>query len=339
MSELNRQVVLASRPKGTPRVENFALRSVKLPRLQRGDVHLQNLVLSLDAGFRNWMNEHSGNHVLPTMTLGEPVIGLTLGRVVESHHDSFAPGDVLVSRQAWEEHSVVRGDDIIVKLRIDPGDAHPLTWHVGVLGDTGMSAYFGMLDIGRPRPGETVLVSAAGGAVGSVAGQIGRLQDARVVGIASGATKCNRLVAELGYHAAVDRTAADFEEQLASSAPAGIDVYFDNAGGPLLEKVLARINLHARIVLCGAVADYESASATGPSNLFQLVVKQARMEGFMTNALGSRYAEARTQLSSWLAAGQLKNVEDVRVGLEETPQAFCDLLGGRTFGKTAIRLG
>jgi NADPH-dependent curcumin reductase CurA len=337
--ETVQHVVLASRPNGAPTLDNFAVEERNLAPPQDNQVLIQNLYISLDAGFRNWMDEGSGDHILPAMVLGEPVMGLTLGRVIDSRHGDFKPGQILMSRLAWEEYSVTDGSDFLVKLDGGADYDCPLSWHMGILGDTGMSGYFGMTDIGRPQPGETVLVSAAGGAVGSVAGQIARIHGARVVGIAGGADKCRRLIDELGYDDAIDRHGPDMDAELSRACPDGVDVYFDSVGGPLLESVLDHIAVNARIALCGSVANYNATEPIpGPSNLFQLVTNQAHMEGFMTHLSHDRYPEARQQLLDWVEEGRLLNVEYMLEGIENVPVAFCDLFSGRNFGKTVVRL-
>lgn len=333
----NRQIVLAARPDGAPRPQDFELVETPLRPLEVGEVLIENLFVSLDAGFRNWMDEGSGDHILPAMEIGAPVMGLTLGRVARSEHTDFTVGQHLMARLAWETHSITDATNFLVVV---PAEYDcPLNWHLGILGDTGMSAYFGLTDIARPGPGETVVVSAAGGAVGSIAGQIATIHGARAVGLASGAEKCRRLVDELGYAAAVDRAGADVAGALAAACPDGIDVYLDSVSGPLLEIVLDQINVGARIALCGAVATYNAPDPLpGPSNLFQLVTNQAHMEGYMTHLLHDRYPEARRQLLDWVETGQLVNVEYMLEGIENVPIAFCDLFAGRNFGKTLVRV-
>jgi NADPH-dependent curcumin reductase CurA len=263
-------------------------------------------------------------------------MGLTLGRVVASEHPGFAPGDLLMARLAWEEYSLTDATDFFVKVP-DQYDC-PLSYHLGILGDTGMSAYFGMTDIAKPKAGETVLVSAAGGAVGSIAGQVAKIYGARTVGIVSGAAKCREITEKFGYDAAIDRT-GDVAQQLAATCPNGVDVYFDNVSGPLLEQVLNVITVGARIVLCGAVATYSATEPLpGPSNLFNLVTNQARMEGFMTHLQHDRYPEARSQLLSWVDAKRLRNVEYMLEGIDNVGLAFCHLFEGRNLGKTVVRL-
>lgn len=338
MTNSNRQVVLAKRPQQYPQYDDFALTSADIPPVQAGQIACKNLYLSLDAGFRNWMNESSGDDVLPAMPLHEAVMGLTLSRVIESQHQDYQVGDMLMARFAWQEYTVTTADDFIIKL---PRDLEfPPSYYLGVLGDTGMSAYFGLTDIGQPQAGETVLISAAGGAVGSVAGQIAKICGARVIGMSSGAEKCQRLLDELNYDAAVDRTSSrSLEDEIRAVCPEGIDVYFDSVGGEALQAAIASLNLGARIALCGSITHYNAEQpAPGPNNLFELVTKQAKMQGFMTHAMPDRYPEARGQLQTWLRSGQLKNVEYCLTGIENAGIAFCDLFAGRNFGKTVVKL-
>ena len=261
----NVQVLLAKRPQGKPLPSDFAVAEAELSPLKDGEARVKNLYVSMDAGFRNWMDEDSGDEVLPAMPLGAPVMGLVLGEVIESCNAQIVVGTLLMARLAWEEYSTVDDSDWLVTIEDD--GKHPLSYHMGILGDTGMSAYFGLTDIGQPQPGETVLISAAGGAVGTVAGQIAKLKGARVVGFAGSDEKCQRLIDELGYDAAINYKSADLSNRLAAACPDGVDVYFDNVGGPLLERVLEHINEGARIPFCGAVADYTATEGTGPTQL------------------------------------------------------------------------
>lgn len=338
MTTLNHQIVLASRPSGPPREENFSLVASPLRSLMEGEFLIRNLFISLDAGFRKWMNEGSGDHVLPAMALGAPVMGLTLGRVLESRHPGFAEGELLMARLFWEEYTITDGSDFYTRL---PGKLPcPLSYFLGALGDTGLSAYFGLTDIGKPQPGQTVLVSAAGGATGSVAGQIAKIMGARAVGIAGSEEKCKRLMTELGYDAAVNhRAPGDLSAAIARACPNGVDVYFDSIGGPLLEAALANLAVGARVVLCGSIATYNAdGAASGPGNLFNLVVKEASMHGFLTHHRAERYPEGQAQLTSWIQSGKLKAIEYLLEGIESTPKAFCDMFAGRNFGKTVVRL-
>jgi len=331
-------VVLASRPDGIPVEENFLLETRPVPEIQPGQILCRNLFISLDAGFRNWMDEDSGDNVLPAMPIGEPVMGLTLSRVLESRHPDYPVGTLLMARFAWETHTVTDAGDFISRLPPDP--EQPLSYYLGVLGDTGLSAYFGLTDYGDIKPGQTVVVSAAAGAVGSIAGQIARIYGARAVGISSGPEKCARLISEIGYDAAIDRTASDLHEAFQAACPQGIDVYFDNVGGPLLELVLDHINEDARILLCGSVATYNSRDPQpGPRNLFQLTTKHAHMHGFMTHLQLPRYDEARSTLSAWIDQGRIKVHEHRLQGIENVGRAFCELFRGVNFGKTLVEIG
>lgn len=330
----NTSVLLAKRPNGKPQPEDFALQTLALPPLTDGEFLIKNSYISLDAGFRNWMSEGAGDNVLPAMPLNQPVMGLAMGEVVDSRHSEFAVGEWLMARIAWQEYSISNGSDFIV--RIDPDEPYPMNYYLGVLGDTGLSAYFGMMDIGKPQPGETVLVSAAAGAVGSIAGQIAKLHGARSVGITSSEEKAQRLIKELNYDATVNHR-TDVEQQLAQQCPNGIDVYFDNVGGPLLQQVLDHINTGARIVLCGAVSTYGNPQP-GPSNLFQLVTMEASMHGFFAHTQVDRYPSARAQLATWLDEGRLTAPEYMLLGIQSVGQAFCDLFAGSNFGKTIVKL-
>jgi NADPH-dependent curcumin reductase CurA len=330
----NTSVILTRRPDGNPLPDDFALREESLRPIEDGEILLENHFVSLDAGFRNWMDADSGDDVLPAMALGEPVMGLVLGTVRDSRHPDIEPGTRLMARLAWQQYSITDATDFLIHLP-EPLEAEP-NHYLGVLGDTGLSAFFGLRDIGRPRDGETVLVSAAAGAVGSVAGQIARIMGARAVGITSGAEKCARLTKELGYDAAIDRR-EDLEAQLASTCPDGVDVYFDNVGGSLLETVLDHIGEGARIVLCGSVSTY-GIPTPGPGNLFQLVTHQATMSGFLTHTRADEYPDARRQLAEWIEAGKIVVPEYRLHGIDQVAQAFCDLFAGRNFGKTIVEL-
>jgi len=338
MTIINKQIVLASRPEGAPRENNFRLVETPLRVIGDGEFLVRNLYISLDAGFRNWMNEGSGDNVLPAMELDAPVMGLTLGRVTESRRPDFKPGDLFMVRRAWEQYSICDGSEWSSQLPENP--SFPLSYYLGILGDTGLSAYFGLTDIGKPQPGETVLITAAGGAVGSVVGQIARLKGARTVGIAGSEEKCRRLVQELGYDEAINRRGAEgFDSAVARACPQGIDVYFDNIGGSMLETALAHLAPGARVVLCGAVANYGATEPVpGPGNLFELVTKEAKMEGFMCHFRHNRYGEARRQLGAWMQSGQLKSIEYMLDGIENTARAFCEMFQGKNFGKTVIRV-
>ena len=333
----NTQVLLKRRPQGVPVAEDFEAVTTTLVGPREGEALIKNEYISMDAGFRNWMDEDAGDAVLPAMALGQPVMGLTVGVVAESRHPSLKEGDLVMGRLAWEQYSLA-GDDFLVVL--DHQDRiTPKHYHLGILGDTGMSAYFGLTDIGRPQPGETVVISAAGGAVGYVAGQIARLMGAgRVVGLTGNDAKGERLKSELGYDAFINYRATDLDQQFSIACPDGIDVYFDNVGGPLLETVLNHVNVGARIPFCGAVADYNTKQPQGPSNLFQIVTNSVRLQGFMTHLQLERYPEARGQLSAWMEKGQIKSLTHEYDGVEQCGVAFADLFAGKNFGKTLVKV-
>ena len=332
----NTQVTLAKRPDSKPKASDFGVVETDVRALDEGEALVKNLYVSLDAGFRKWMDEGSGDNVLPAMPLNKPVMGLVLGKIIESRNPACEVGSLVMARLAWEAYSILTEGDWHVVLEDD--GKHPLSYHLGVLGDTGMSAYFGLTDIGKPKSGETVLVSAAGGAVGSIAGQIAQIKGARTVGFAGSDDKCRRLERELGYDVGVNYKDESVADRLADAAPNGIDVYFDNVGGPLLEIVLEQINEGARIPFCGSVATYGSQSnSQGPSNLFQIVTKWATLQGFMTHTKLDRYPEARRQLSTWLESGDLRAVEHMYEGIENCGVAFADLFAGNNFGKTVVK--
>lgn len=333
----NKQIVLARRPQGKPVSADFELKMTPVPRPGPGEALLQNLFISLDAGFRNWMDEGAGDEVLPAMQLGEPVMGLTAGRVIESNREDLVVGQVLVGRLAWETYSIATSHDLLTP--IEQQFKQPANLFLGLLGDTGLSAYFGLTRVANLQPGETVLVSAAGGAVGNAAGQIAKAMGAgRVVGFAGSADKCRWLVDEVGYDAAINYREEDVEQALKQQCPDGIDVYFDNVGGELLGAVLNHINYGARIPFCGAVADYTTEDARGPANLFRLVANCAKLEGFMTHYWAEDYESAREVLSGWLESGVIRNFEARYIGVEQCGIAFSDMFAGRNFGKAIVEV-
>jgi NADPH-dependent curcumin reductase CurA len=284
------------------------------------------------------MNEDSGDDVLPAMPLGAPVMGLSLAKTVESKNPDYAVGDMLMARFAWQQYSVGRKGDFIAKL---PDNLNfPYSYYLGVLGDTGMSAYFALTEIAPPEPGQTVLVSAAGGAVGSIAGQIAKIYGARTVGITSSPEKCKFLTEEIGYDAAVNRKSPEGQAAaIAAACPDGVDIFLDNVGGETLQAAISNMNHRGRMALCGSVTHYNSmGEAFGPNNMFEVVTKEITMTGFMTHWRESQYDEVRRQLESWLSDGKLKNFEFKRTGIENVGVAFCNMFDGVNFGKTVVDL-
>ena len=329
-----RSVVLARRPVGNPKASDFALVEQPLPEVQAGYFLTRNDFISLDAGFRNWMNEDSGDEVLPAMALNEPVMGLVLAEVVTSLHPEYKPSDRLMARFAWQTHSLSDGTDFIARLP-DELEFNPSAY-MGILGDTGMSGYFGMTDICKPTAADCVLISGAGGAVGSIAGQIAKLSGATVVGIVGSATKADWICSTLGYDAAVIRaTDMPLAEAILDVCPNGVDVFFDNVGGETLEAAISNMNHRGRMALCGAISGY-GVTPHGPNNLFDLITKEISVQGFMTHFRHDRYEEAREQLSQWLRDGLIQSPEYRLEGIESVGKAFADLFAGENFGKTIV---
>lgn len=329
-------VVLARRPAGNPVEADFAVMSESLPVIPEGSFLTRNDYVSLDAGFRNWMNEDSGDEILPAMPLQEPVMGLVLAEVLESKHPDYAIGDKLMARFAWQTHSLSDGSDFIARLPTDL-EFNPSAY-MGVLGDTGMSAYFGITDIAQLTSEDTVLISGAGGAVGSIAGQIAKLMGARVIGIVGSEAKAEWIRTTLGYDAAVVRSGdTSLSEAIHATCPNGVDVFFDNVGGQTLEAAITNMNHRGRLVLCGAISGY-GVTPHGPNNLFELITKELSVEGFMTHFRHERYDEAREQLSEWLRQGIIQSPEHRLEGIENVGKAFADLFAGENFGKTIVAL-
>jgi NADPH-dependent curcumin reductase CurA len=329
-------VVLARRPAGNPVEADFAVMSESLPEIPEGCFLTRNDYVSLDAGFRNWMNEDSGDEILPAMPLQAPVMGLVLAEVLESKHPDYAVGDKLMARFAWQTHSLSDGTDFIARLPAEL-EFNPSAY-MGVLGDTGMSAYFGITDIAQLTSEDTVLISGAGGAVGSIAGQIAKLMGARVIGIVGSEAKAEWIRNTLGYDAAVVRSwDTPLAEAISEACPDGVDVFFDNVGGQTLEAVISNMNHRGRLVLCGAISGY-GVTPHGPNNLFELITKELSVEGFMTHFRHERYDEAREQLSQWLREGVIQSPEHRLEGIENVGKAFADLFAGENFGKTIVAL-
>lgn len=317
--------------------EDFRVVESEIPSPGPGEALLKNLYVSLDAGFRNWMDEGAGDDVLPAMQLDQPVMGLTAGRVVESNRSDLVADQVVIGRLSWEGYSIAGEGDLMVP--IESQFDQPANLFLGILGDTGLSAYFGLTRVANLQTGETVLVSAAGGAVGNAAGQMAKqLGAGKVIGFAGSDDKCQWLEREVGYDATINYKTADVDEALSTLAPGGIDVYFDNVGGELLEPVLDHINYRARIPFCGAVADYAAEDGVGPTNLFRLVANCAKLEGFMTHYWQDDYTRAREQLVTWLESGAIRNFETAYHGVENCGLAFSDMFAGKNMGKTIVHV-
>ncbi|NLE49141.1 MAG: NADP-dependent oxidoreductase [Sandaracinaceae bacterium] len=333
--KFNRSIVLKRRPRGIPALEDFELRTASLRPLEEAEILLEHLFLSIDPAIRGWMADKKS--YLPPIALGEPIRSGTLSRIAESRDPRFPVGTLVQAIAAWEERSIVRGEAIMGEIKRIPGI--PLAAHLSVLGGNGLTAYFGLFEIGRPQPGETVVITAAAGGVGMVASQLAKIHGARVIGIAGGEEKKRFLLEDLGLDCAIDYKNEDVNAALKAAAPRGIDVFFDSVGGELLEIGLARLALRGRIVLCGAISQiHEETPPAGPRNYVQLLAKRGRMEGFVTLDYAKRYDEARAILADHIRSGALVHRDEIVSGLEHTPQHFLRLFDGSHRGKLMVQL-
>lgn len=329
--KINKQWRLVARPTGLFKDSDFEWREEPVPVLDDGDVLVRNLYLSLDPTNKVWATQDS---YLPAIPLGDVMRGGTIGVVEESQHPSFTPGDLVQGLLGWQLYGVANGA-ALTKL---PKGTPPVLV-LGVLGHIGLTAYFGLLDIGKPKEGETLVVSAAAGAVGSLVGQIGKIKGCHVVGLAGSDEKCHWITKDLGFDAAINYRTENVLESLKQHCPRGIDVYFDNVGGDILDAALLLINLKARIPLCGMISSYTATTPPpGPSNLSRLIVQRARMEGFLVMDYLSRAGEAIPHLLGWIQEGRLKFRVDVVPGLEHAPTAINRLFEGTNMGKLAVKI-
>ena len=330
---MNTQIKLASRPFGLPNRDNWQIESNPVPQPGKGEMLVKIIYVSLDPAMRGWMND--AKSYIPPVQIGAVMRAGTIGQVVSSDLEKFSPGDFVVGNMGVQQYALSDGKGV---MKIQPGLA-PLTAYLGVLGMTGITAYFGLLDICDPQPGETVVVSGAAGAVGSVVGQIAKIKGCRTVGIAGGAEKCKYLLEELGYDEAIDYKNEPLRAALKRTCPNGIDVYFDNVGGEMLDTVLTRINLKARISICGAISQYNSTEAVkGPANYLSLLVNRAKMEGFIVFDYAKRYMEAITQMAQWYSQGKLKSREQIEEGIENFPEVLLKLFSGEKKGKLILQV-
>lgn len=335
MTAVNHQILLKKRPVGVPRASDFERATVPLPRPAPDEVLLKNLYLSIDPAIRGWMSE--ARSYLPPIAIGAPVRSGTLSQIIESTSERWPRGQIVQAMASWESYSAV--PETSLHGRVKPIEGLPLHAMLSVLGGTGLTAYFGLLEVGRPKEGETVLVSAAAGGVGSIAGQIARISRCRAVGLTGSEDKCRWLTDELGYDAAVNYKSGDLRAALKKACPDGVDVFFDSVGGEILDTVLTRLNRSGRIVLCGAISQInESELRPGPSNYLQLLSKSARMEGFTTFDFAPRYDEARSALAAWILAGKLKYRDDIVEGLDQAPGHLLRLFSGEHRGKLMVKL-
>ncbi|MFZ1156089.1 MAG: NADP-dependent oxidoreductase [Solirubrobacteraceae bacterium] len=333
MDAVNHQFRLAARPQGMVRREDFDYVEESLPELADGQVLVKILYVSLDPAMRGWMNE--GRSYVPPVQIGEVMRAGTVGVVVESKSEKLASGDHVSGWLGVQEYAACNENEV---FKVDT-ETVALPTYLGALGMPGVTAYFGLLEVGAPKEGETVVVSGAAGAVGSVVGQIAKLKGCRVVGIAGGPEKCKWIVDELGFDAAIDYKNEDVNVALREHCPEGVDVYFDNVGGEILDAVLARLALKARVALCGAISQYNNLdSVKGPSNYMSLLVNRARMEGFVVVDYMGRAPEAVREMAGWISDGRLVAREDVVEGFESFPEALLKLFAGENVGKLVLKV-
>lgn len=336
---VNRQITLASRPHGEPKTSDFKLVETAIPTISEGQVLLRTVYLSLDPYMRGRMSD-ADSYAEPVAINGV-MVGGSVCRVEKSLNNDFKQGDWVVAFGGWQDYSV---SDCVGLLKL-PEQLAQKSFALGILGMPGFTAYMGLMDIGQPKAGETVVVAAAAGAVGSLVGQIAKLNGCKVVGIAGGSEKCDYVVNELGFDACVDHKSADLPAKLKQACPNGIDVYFENVGGAVFEAVVPLLNTQARIPLCGLISQYNATSLPeGPdrtgSVMSTLLVKRVKMQGFIVfDDYGHRYSEFSDAMGAWLQKGQLKYKEDLVEGLDNTTSAFIGLLNGKNFGKLVVKVG
>ena len=330
---VNHQVRLAARPVGLPKRSDWQFTENAVPKPGDGEVLVRTLYLSLDPAMRGWMNE--GRSYIPPVAIGEVMRAGGVGRVVASHHPDFAVGEHVSGTFGIQEYALLEGERL---TKVDPKLAS-LPVFLNTLGMPGMTAYFGLLEVGQPKPGDTVVVSGAAGAVGASVGQIAKIKGCRAVGIAGGAAKCRYLVDELGFDAAIDYKAQDVRDGLRAHCPNGVNVYFDNVGGDILDIVLTRLALRARVVICGAISQYNNTTPVkAPRNYLSLLVNRARMEGMVVFDYADRFPQAQRDIAAWIAAGKLKSREDIVEGLQTFPETLLKLFSGENFGKLVLKV-
>jgi NADPH-dependent curcumin reductase len=328
----NKQWRLASRPSGWVREENFRLAETAIPEPSEGQALVENLWLSLDPYMRGRMSD--AKSYVKGLEIGDVMVGQTVGRILESRATGLERGDTVLTQLGWQLYGCAKREQL---TKVD-GSRVPLTYYLGVLGMPGLTAYFGLKEIGRPKAGETVVVSAASGAVGSVVGQLAKMGECRAVGIAGGPKKCDYVVKELGLDACVDYKDGNFERALKQACAGGVDVYFDNVGGPILDVVLPLMNVASRLVVCGTIADYNADEPYAVKNWRSILVNRIHVQGMIVLDWTGRYGEALQALVAAYAQGRLKTRESVVEGIENAPQGLIGLLKGDNFGKQLVKL-
>jgi NADPH-dependent curcumin reductase CurA len=326
----NQQILFKSRPEGMPSEDNFEMVETPLPAIGEGEMLRRTIWLSVDPYMRGRMSLQKS--YVPPANLGEPMVGQTVSEVLESKDPKFKPGDFVLGQDGWQAHAVGTGKGL---RKLDPTQA-PLSWSLGVLGMVGLTAYVAVLDIGQPKEGETLVVSAAAGAVGSIAGQIAKIKGCYVVGTASTDEKCTFVKEELGFDECVNYKKGEIKETIAAACPKGIDIYIDNVGGPILESVLRRINVHARIALVGLISQYHDTRIQPGPNLGSILVNRATMRGMIIFDHFDRMSDFQRDMAGWIREGKIKYQEDIVTGLRNTPRAFLGLFEGANTGKRVV---
>ncbi len=337
MTQSAKRITLAARPNGEPKSSDFKLETYVAPTPKDGEVLLRTIWLSLDPYMRGRMSD--GPSYAQPVPIGGTMEGGTVSEVIASHNPSFKTGDIVLSHAGWQTHAISDGKGL---RKIDPA-AGPISTAVGVLGMPGMTAYTGLLDIGKPQPGETVVVAAASGAVGSAVGQIAKIKGARAVGIAGGKDKCDFVKNELGFDECLDHRDPDLKAKLKDACPKGIDVYFENVGGHVFEAVFPRLNAFARMPVCGLIAGYNATEAEVPAwagtMMRAVLTKRLTIRGFIVSDFAARHGDFLRDMSQWVREGKVKYKEFVTEGLDSAPDAFMGLLKGANFGKQLVRVG
>lgn len=328
----NKQVLLAARPTGAPKESDFNIVETEVRDPAAGEILLKSRFLSLDPYMRGRMNE--GKSYAARVELGEVMVGSTVGEVVASQHPRFAIGETVVGMLGWQQYALSKGEGL---MKVDPL-AVPISAYLGAVGMPGVTAWYGLLDIGKPKAGETVVVAAASGAVGSVVGQLAKIRGCRAVGIAGGKAKCDYVVEELGFDACLDHRDPALKERFKEATASGVDVYFENVGGPILDMVLTRLNPFARIPLCGLVSQYNATEPYGLKNFAALLTNRVAVQGFIVSEHMDRWPAALADLAKYVAEGRIKVRESIAEGLESAPQAFIGMLEGKNFGKQLVRI-
>ena len=332
--KINKQWQLKERPVGAPSMDTWAFNEAEVPSITDGQVLIKIEYISLDPAMRGWLND-AKSYIAPVQ-VGEVMRAGTVGQVIDSKLEGFAVGDYVCGYGGVQSYAVSDGKGL---YKVDP-ELAPLSYYLGVLGMPGMTGYFGLLKTGQPKAGETVVVSGAAGAVGGVVGQIAKIKGCRVVGIAGGAEKCQFLVDELGFDAAIDYKNESVKAALKRTCPEGVDVFFDNVGGDILDDVLTQINRHARVVICGAISQYNNTTAVkGPSNYLSLLVNRARMEGIVVLDNVKDYPVAMKDIAGWIQSGELTVKEHVVDCIETFPETLMMLFTGQNFGKLILKVG